>query len=234
MPADLSRLVLDAADPHSLGLFYAQLLGRSTTDRLDEGVTVSLCDTVDLALIPATVPKTGKNRLHFDLTSRSADHQNQLVEHAVSLGASRIDIGQRDVPWVVLADPEGNEFCVLEPRDEYAANGVLAALVIDAVDPSAVAAFWSQATGLPATRSDSVVATVRRPEGFWLEFIAVGVPKTATNRLRLQLSPSSADESARLENLGATTLGRDGDTTELADPEGNEFYLAPWPTGTSR
>ena len=188
-------------------------------------MTVSLCESVDLVLTPGAAPKAGKNRLHFDLTSTSAAHQRELVDRALSLGASPLDIGQRDVPWVVLADPAGNEFCVLEPRDEYAANGALAALVIDTLDPSAVAAFWSRATGLPTSRSNSVVATVRRDEGFWLEFIAVGTVKADRNRLRLTLAPDGADEAQRLEALGATVLCRDGDAVDMADPEGNEFRL---------
>jgi Glyoxalase-like domain len=57
--------------------------------------------------------KVGKNRLHFDL--RPADQAAQ-VERLIGLGAKPIDIGQGDVTWVVLADPEGNEFCVLAPR----------------------------------------------------------------------------------------------------------------------
>ena len=59
-------------------------------------------------------PKGGKNRLHIDLRP---DDQGAEVERLVSLGASRVDVGQGDdVSWVVLADPEGNEFCVLPPR----------------------------------------------------------------------------------------------------------------------
>lgn len=113
MAAHLREVVVDVADPNSSGRFYADLLDRPLADR-DGRVTVSLCESVDLVLTPGAAPKAGKNRLHFDLTSTSAAHQRELVDRALSLGASPLDIGQRDVPWVVLADPAGNEFCVLE------------------------------------------------------------------------------------------------------------------------
>ncbi len=60
--------------------------------------------------------KTGKNRLHLDLASTSLVAQQATAARAGDLGATPVDIGQGDVPWVVLADPDGNEFCVLSPR----------------------------------------------------------------------------------------------------------------------
>jgi predicted enzyme related to lactoylglutathione lyase len=70
-----------------------------------------------LAMFPVEEHKTGKNRVHFDLRP---DDQEIEVERLERLGARRVDIGQVDVPWVVLADPEGNEFCVLRPMTEEA------------------------------------------------------------------------------------------------------------------
>jgi hypothetical protein len=61
-------------------------------------------------------PKTGKYRLHFDLALPADGDQEAEVDRLLSLGATRIDIGQVDVDWVVLADPDGHEFCVLPPR----------------------------------------------------------------------------------------------------------------------
>ena len=68
-----------------------------------------------LGLMPCQDGKTAKNRLHLDL--RPADQQAE-VRRLEGLGARRVDIGQGDVSWVVMADPEGNEFCVLRPRAE--------------------------------------------------------------------------------------------------------------------
>jgi hypothetical protein len=69
-----------------------------------------------LVFVPAPEPKTVKNRLHLDLASESAAHQAGSVERLLGLGAVPADIGRGDVPWAVLADPEGSEFCVLSPR----------------------------------------------------------------------------------------------------------------------
>jgi hypothetical protein len=66
---------------------------------------------------PPSAPKTGKNRLHLDIAPPADGDQDAEVERLLVLGARRIDIGQGDVSWVVLTDPEGNEFCVLTPRD---------------------------------------------------------------------------------------------------------------------
>ncbi len=65
---------------------------------------------------PPLNPKLGKNRLHLDIAPLADGDQHAEVDRLVSLGARRIDIGQGDVDWVVMADPDDNEFCVLTPR----------------------------------------------------------------------------------------------------------------------
>jgi hypothetical protein len=65
---------------------------------------------------PPLTPKIGKYRLHFDLAPPVHGDQQAEVDRLVSLGATRIDIGQGEVSWVVMADPDGHEFCVLNPR----------------------------------------------------------------------------------------------------------------------
>ena len=109
---------VDANDPVTLGRWWAELLGWRVTEEDDEEVVVeppagSPEDGVSPDLLFLKVPegKSVKNRLHIDL--RPVD-QSEEVARAESLGATRIDIGQGDeVTWVVLADPEGNEFCIL-------------------------------------------------------------------------------------------------------------------------
>ncbi len=73
---------------------------------------------VPLVFVPVPEPKTGKNRVHLDLATTSAAHQAEadLVTRLRELGATPADIGQDDVPWAVLTDPEDNEFCILSPR----------------------------------------------------------------------------------------------------------------------
>jgi Glyoxalase-like domain len=72
-----------------------------------------------LVFVPVTEARTGKNRVHLDLATESAEQQAAEVDRLLGLGAVHADIGQRaqgQLPWVVLADPEGSEFCVLSPR----------------------------------------------------------------------------------------------------------------------
>jgi hypothetical protein len=229
MASELRCVVMDSADPAALGRFWSELLDRPITEQSADNVEVTLCERVDLMLATVRDPKQGKNRLHFDLASTSADHQAELVQRAQMLGATPVDIGQGEVPWVVLADPEGNEFCVLEPRDEYMANLPVAALVIDAMEPRALATFWSQATGLPMTRAHPEYATVRRESGFWLEFVRVTEPKRVQNRVRLDISPVAEGdvptEAERLQAYGAVVSHQDDESAALMDPEGNEFVV---------
>ena len=80
--------------------------------------------TTRLGLMPSSEEKGGKNRVHLDLRP---DDQETEIERLEVLGAIRVDVGQRDVPWVVMADPEGNEFCVLRSRESsHQAGGVTA------------------------------------------------------------------------------------------------------------
>ena len=70
----------------------------------------------DLELLRVGEPKVVKNRLHLDVAPFAGDDLAEEVRRLEGLGAVRADVGQRDVPWVVLRDPEGNELCVLTPR----------------------------------------------------------------------------------------------------------------------
>ena len=65
---------------------------------------------------PPLMPKTGKYRFHFDLAPPIDGDQQEEVDRLISLGATLVDIGQGEVSWVVMADPDGHEFCVLTPR----------------------------------------------------------------------------------------------------------------------
>jgi hypothetical protein len=122
MAARFTELVLDCHDHDLLGTFWAQVLGYEVTDRADgpddHFVELSGPPGAGPTLLVARGPdeKVGKNRLHIDVNPTDRD-QAAEVERILALGATRADIGQGpDVPWVVLADPEGNEFCVLRSR----------------------------------------------------------------------------------------------------------------------
>jgi hypothetical protein len=146
-------------------------------------------------------------------------------------------VGQGEVPWTVLADPEGNEFCVLEPRDVYRDTGPIAAVVVDSVDPRAMARFWGEALDWTLHEVTDEQARLRSGAGVgpYLEFLRTPDVKTVPDRVHPDLLPYPGDdkatEVARLRALGATDLDvGQGDVpwTSLADPEGHEFcVLAP-------
>jgi predicted enzyme related to lactoylglutathione lyase len=116
MTLRIQNLSVDARDPDALARFWADVLGwRRTEDGPDE-----ICleppvgapsDFPDLLFLRVPEEKAGKNRLHLDLRP---DDQEAEVARVEALGARRVDVGQGpEVTWVVLADPEGNEFCIL-------------------------------------------------------------------------------------------------------------------------
>ena len=239
MSTRLCNVVVDAADPAALAEFWVTLLDwRVSHADAEEVDVVAPPDDgweFDLVFVPVAEPKAGKNRVHLDLSSESPDHQASIVAHAESLGAVRVDVGQRNVPWVVLADPEGNEFCVLEQRPEYAATGAIAAVVVDAVEPLRLAEFWSAASGWPVVEtSPPYTASLRSPygRGPWLEFIRTGEPHRVKNRVHLDVAPLPGDdqwaEVTRLVELGAqkVDVGQGSVPWQvMADVEGNEFCV---------
>jgi hypothetical protein len=116
-------LCIDTPDPNGLARWWAELLGWRITDEDDEEVALAPPEgspedghVPDLLFLKVPDPTPGKNRLHIDLRP---DDQEAEVARAEALGARRVDIGQGDdVTWVVMADPEGNELCILRPRPE--------------------------------------------------------------------------------------------------------------------
>jgi Glyoxalase-like domain len=123
MALRLVQIAVDARDDSAVGRFWAEALGWSVSSE-EPGVT-NLEPVGFASLDPAAVridvvavpePKTVKNRVHIDLATTSAAHQADLVARLQNLGATPADVGQGDVSWTVLADPDGNEFDVLTPR----------------------------------------------------------------------------------------------------------------------
>jgi predicted enzyme related to lactoylglutathione lyase len=109
-------VVVDCKKPAALARFWAEVLGyRIVFEEPDEVVVARDEDTYPtLVFVPVPESKTVKNRLHIDLAPEDHD---AAVERLKQLGAHPVDVGQGpDVSWVVLADPEGNEFCVLSAR----------------------------------------------------------------------------------------------------------------------
>jgi len=115
MTSRLYTIVIDAHDVERLATFWAAALGYERMYSSPEEIVLTAPDVRFPGLILIAVPddKVGKNRVHIDL---NPDDRDAEVERLVALGATRADIGQTEVPWIVMADPEGNEFCVLNAR----------------------------------------------------------------------------------------------------------------------
>ncbi len=119
MTSRFSELCIDCADPRRLAAFWAAVLDWPIEEE-DDDDEVAVVDPEGkaplLLFVPVPEPKTVKNRLHIDV-SPPAGKQDEEVERILALGATRADVGQGpDVSWVVLADPERNEFCVLRGK----------------------------------------------------------------------------------------------------------------------
>ncbi len=222
-------LCLDAHDPVRLAAFWAAVLGRDVTED-DRGALLSGSETqVGLRFTSSRSEKVGPNRVHLHLTSAVEVDQQKTVDAALTLGARHLDVGQLpDEGHVVLADPEGNEFCVIEAGNSYlAGTGFLGELACDGSRP--VGLFWAQALGWPLVWDENEETAVQSPLGGTK--VAWGgppqAPKHGRNRQRFEIAAGDpAAEVGRLVALGATRLGDAGDgAVELADPDGNEFTL---------
>lgn len=241
MGLQLVQVNFKARDDSSLGRFWAEALGWGVSSE-GPGVTnvepmgfvwpdpVAVC--IDVVTVPD--PETVRYRAHLDLATSSAAHQAELVAHLLELGATPADVGQGDVPWRVLADPEGNMFRVLEPRSIYRDTGPIAAVVVSCADPRAMARFWSEAMHWTLHEVTDHLARLRSAKGVgpYLEFLRNPEAKTVWNRVHLDLMPYPGDDQMaeldRLRAMGATDadVGQ-GDVPWvcLSDPEGNDFCV---------
>ncbi|GAA2123306.1 VOC family protein [Kocuria atrinae] len=116
MTSFVSSVAIDSHDPAALARFWCEVLDYRVDHVQDKFVSTlpSSGDGFRLDFIRVPEGKTVKNRLHLDLLPRDTDQQSE-VARVEALGAYRVDVGQTsEDSWVVLADPEGNEFCILE------------------------------------------------------------------------------------------------------------------------
>ena len=116
MALEWEQVIVDAADPSSLGRWWAAALGWvAVNDDPEEFEIRPAPERVPgILFVRVPEPKTLKNRLHLDFRP---DDRDAAVERLLGLGATRADIGQGEQSWIVLRDPEGNEFCVLASRN---------------------------------------------------------------------------------------------------------------------
>jgi hypothetical protein len=115
MTSAFSELIIDCTDMELLARFWCEVLGYSIVVREDDWVEISGPEGPSLIFVEVPETKTIKNRVHIDLNPVDRDRDAE-VSRLVELGATHADVGQGDVDWVVLADPEGNEFCLLASR----------------------------------------------------------------------------------------------------------------------
>jgi predicted enzyme related to lactoylglutathione lyase len=233
----LVALCLDANDPHGLARFWADALRWETSDEDDGEVGLVPTDGTRFEILFEPVPeqKVGANRLHLDLTTTSTADQDETVARLLELGAHHIDIGQRpEEGHVVLADPEGNEFCVIEPENSFLADcGRLGSITCDGTRE--VGYFWSAALGWPLVWDQDEETAIRAPDGTGPLITWGGpplAPKLGKNRLHLDIAPPDHVEQRaevdRLLALGATRIDiGQGDVSwvVMADPDDNEFCV---------
>ncbi len=229
----LSRLlavIFDAHDPARLAQFWGGQLGRKVAENAGGALLPGEDAQLSLRFVSSSAEKVGPNRMHLHLTSASPAAQQQTVTTALGLGARHLDVGQRpEEGHVVLSDPEGNEFCVIEAGNAFLDGcGFLGELACDGTRE--VGFFWSGALGWPLVWDQDQETAIQSSHGGTK--VAWGgppvAPKAVRNRQRFDLAPAGDQKAEvdRLVSLGATRLevGEDGAVT-LADPDGNEFCV---------
>jgi catechol 2,3-dioxygenase-like lactoylglutathione lyase family enzyme len=230
MPVRLVAVAFDAHDPAAVAAFWAAVLGREVVTE-PHGALVPGDETqVGLRFVASSTEKTGPNPVHVHLTSASPEDQQHTVDVILGLGGRHADVGQRpEEGHIVLADPGGNELCVIEPGNRFLAGcGFLGEVACDG--SREVGLFWRDALGWPLVWDRDGETAVQSPRGgtkvAW-GGESVG-PKAGRDRQRFDLAAADvAAEVARLVGLGAVELGERDGVVELADPDGHDLSIGP-------
>ena len=249
MATRLINVVVDSADPQRLGRWWATALGWDVIDDSADETDVASPEHLvgdgfpELVFLPVDDPRTGPLGLHLDLSSTSTADQQATVDRLIAAGARHADVGQSaDSAFVVLADPEGNEFCVLEPRGIYLDTGPIAAIVMNVADPAALAVFWETASGWSRVHDEDGLVQFRHRsgQGPFFELMHVDRERPEKLRVHLDIAPMIGDDQsadvARLAALGARSvdigqLGPDGHRLPetnwevMVDPGGHQFCV---------
>lgn len=236
----LENIVMQARDPARTGAFWSAALGLVDSDAAVPGdyegrLSVPGGPWLDICIEPVDQPPQPGWRLHLDLLGGDGPAQDRAVRRLLGLGATPLDIGQGDVPWVVLADPDGNPFCVMEERPAYRGTGPVAALPLDSSDPERDARLYAAMTGWVRVEGVGPV-TLRHPTltGPLLELWTEPRPKQGQNRTHLDVrpEPGGPDQSAMVGlalSLGATRATEEWAQGHpwvvMKDGSGNEFCI---------
>lgn len=210
---------MDAVDPGVAGSFWSKVLGLDL-ELLDDGDCrlsgPTPGHTIWIDAVPE--PRAVKNRVHLDVHGSS-------VERLVALGATVLD--DTSFRWIVMADPEGAEFCLFV-RDDVPAYR-LYELSVDARDHRAMATWWADVIGGTVGRDDDGdVSWIEAVPGVPFDaivFAEVPEPKTHKNRVHLDLVAADVEPLLRAGAAMLRPPDRDIAWHVLADPEGNEFCV---------
>lgn len=233
MVSKLVALTFGSPDPERLARFWGGLLGQGVTIERGASSLAALPEVgFSLRFIAGTGEKWGPNQMHPDLKPTSLHEQAAAVNLALQLGARHLDVGQgSDAEHVVLADPDGNELCILEPGGTFLAGcPFFSSLAGDGL--AEVGYFWRDALAWDLVWDQDGETAVQSPFGG--PKITWGgepvEPKLGRNRLHFDLTPSARStidaEVERLVALGASRVDAGcADGAGMVDPGGNEFCV---------
>lgn len=229
MNPGLLTVSFTATDPGHLADFWAGLLDRSAVTDV-EAVRVPGDGTqLSLGFARGARKTQARNPIHLHLTSNDLDDQQRTVARVLELGGRHLDVGQRpEEGHIVLADPEGNEFCVIEPGNDYlAGTGFLGELTCDGAPE--VGHFWSKALGWPLVWEEALQTAIQSPAGgtklAWDGAWNDAEVATGRHRFELFVDGDREAEAERLLSLGATRRVLGDGTTALVDPGGTPIDI---------
>jgi predicted enzyme related to lactoylglutathione lyase len=232
MSLRLAAVRFEATDPVVVATFWGGLLGRELVQDADGILLPGDFTQVGLRFVEGTTGIPERNRLHLHLTSESVDDQRQTVETVFRLGGGRPG-AKPLLPGriVYMNDPDGNEFCVIEPGNSYLAGaGYLGEVTCNGT--RAAALFWQKALDWVVVWDAGEQLAIQSPAGgtkigwdAWTETRDAG-----WNRQRFELRASNIPvDVERLVGLGAARIENLGDTVMLVDPDGSEFLVRATP-----
>ena len=220
--ATYKDLVIDASDAHRLGAFWAEALRLRLEENGPNDVVLrgrTPAHTVWIDQVPE--PKTVKNRVHIDV------HTGDI---GALTAAGATVLNDTDFRWIVMADPEGQEFCAFVR--EQPPEDLLYEIVVDCADPAAVAAWWGQVFDVKVDSHDdgAFFSLEGLPDTSFdgMSFASVPEPKTTKNRVHWDVKgsvPALLEAGARMIRPATDDPEPDRNWDVLADPEGNEFCV---------